>query len=86
MSKTETIRARIEPELKNKAEKVFRKLGLTTTQAITLFYKQVELRNGLPFQVVIPNKTTHKTFDATDAGRELVVCEDVDDMFKKLDI
>ncbi|NOR11973.1 MAG: type II toxin-antitoxin system RelB/DinJ family antitoxin [Candidatus Aminicenantes bacterium] len=86
MSKTETIRARIEPDLKNKAEKVFRKLGLSTTQAITLFYKQVELRNGLPFQIAIPNKTTRRTFDATDAGRELVVCEDVDDMFKKLGI
>jgi DNA-damage-inducible protein J len=86
MSKTETIRARVEPELKNKAEKVFRKLGLTTTQAITLFYKQVELRNGLPFQIVVPNKTTRRTFDATDAGRELVVCEDVEDMFKKLGI
>ena len=84
MSKTETIRARVEPELKNKAEKVFRKLGLTTTQAITLFYKQVELRDGLPFQVAIPNKTTRRTFDATDAGRELVVCEDLDDMFEKL--
>jgi len=86
MSKTETIRARIEPELKNKAEKVFRQLGLTTTQAITLFYKQVELRNGLPFQVAILNKTTRRTFDATDAGRELIVCEDVDDMFEKLGI
>jgi len=86
MSKTETIRARIEPELKRKAERVFRKLGLTTTQAITLFYKQVELQNGLPFQVAIPKKTTYNTFDATDAGRDLVVCEDVDDMFKKLGI
>jgi len=86
MSKTETIRARVKPELKNKAEKVFRKLGLTTTQAITLFYKQVELQNGLPFQVAIPNKTTRRTFEATDAGRELVVCEDMDDMFEKLGI
>jgi DNA-damage-inducible protein J len=86
MSKTETIRARVEPELKNRAEEVFRKLGLTSTQAITLFYKQVELQNGLPFQVVIPTETTRKTFDATDAGRELVVCEDVDDMFEKLGI
>ncbi|MFC2164558.1 type II toxin-antitoxin system RelB/DinJ family antitoxin [Acidobacteriota bacterium] len=86
MSKTETIRARVEPELKTKAEKVFRKLGLTTTQAITLFYKQVELRDGLPFQIAIPNKTTRRTFDATDAGQELVVCDDVDDMFKKLGI
>ena len=86
MNKSSTIRARIEPDLKEKADHIFRKLGLTTTQAITLFYKQVELRKGLPFDVAIPSETTCRTFNNTDAGRNLVVCEDVDDMFKKLDI
>ena len=86
MSKTSTVRARIEPDLKHKAERIFHKLGLTTTQAITLFYKQVELRNGLPFDVSIPNETTRRTFADTDAGHNLVVCEDAEDMFKKLGI
>ena len=86
MSKISTVRARMEPDLKDKAEKVFSKLGLTSTQAITLFYKQVEMRNGLPFDVVIPNETTLRTFDETDAGKNLVVCEDADDMFRKLGI
>lgn len=86
MSKTSMVRARIEPALKNKAELVFRKLGLTTTQAITLFYKQVELRNGLPFDIVIPTETTRRTFDETDSERHLIVCEDADDMFSKLGI
>ena len=86
MSKTSTIRARIEPDLKDRAENIFRELGLTTAQAITLFYKQVELRNGLPFEVAIPNETTRRTFEDTDAGRNLVVCEDADDMFEKLGI
>ena len=76
----------MEPDLKDKAEYVFRKLGLTTTQALTLFYKQVELRNGLPFDVAIPNKTTRRTLADTDSGRNLVVCDDADDMFKKLGI
>jgi DNA-damage-inducible protein J len=86
MSKTSTVRARIEPDLKDKAEHIFRKLGLTTTQAITLFYKQVELRDGLPFEVAIPTETTRRTFNDTDAGRHLIVCEDADDMFRKLGI
>jgi DNA-damage-inducible protein J len=86
MNKSATIRARIEPDLKNKAEKVFRELGISTTQAINLFYKQVELRNGLPFEVVIPNDMTRRTFSNTDTGKDLIVCEDADDMFKKLGI
>ncbi len=86
MGKTSTIRARIEPNLKDKAEQIFRELGLTTTQAIILFYKQVELKNGLPFDIAIPNKVTQQTFNDTDASRELILCENINDMFEKLGI
>jgi len=86
MSKTATVRARLEPELKERAETIFHRLGLNATQAITMFYKQVELREGLPFDIAIPNAATKRTFSSTDAGRELVVCEDADDMFEKLGI
>lgn len=58
MSKSSTINSRIEPDLKAKAEAVFAALGLSTSEALTLFYKQVELHNGLPFEVRIPNKQT----------------------------
>ena len=86
MSKSAMVRARIRPALKNNAEKVFHKLGLSATQAITIFYRQVELRKGLPFGVAIPNATTRTTFEDTDAGRDLVVCKDADELFKKLGI
>ena len=32
------------------------------------------------------NRTTERTLDATDAGRDLVVCKDADDMFRKLGV
>ena len=86
MRKAATVRARIEPSLKDDVEKLFNKMGLTTTEAINLFYRQVKLRNGLPFNVVIPNKTTEKVFKDTDASRNLIRCEDADDMFNKLGI
>lgn len=86
MSKTATVRARLEPDLKEHAETVFHSLGLNATQAITMFYKQVQLRKGLPFDVAIPSTTTQRTFAASDAGRELVLCEDAEDMFEKLGI
>lgn len=80
------VRARLEPKLKEDVEAIFQKMGISSTQAITMFYKQVELRDGLPFDVVIPNKTTKKTFESTDTGKDLVVCEDAEDMYKKLGI
>ena len=86
MSKTSTVRARIEPDLKRRVENLFQRLGLSATEAITLFYRQVDLRKGLPFDVVIPNETTRKTIEDTDAGRNLILCKDADDMFKKLGI
>ncbi len=58
MPKTEMIRARVEPDLKHEAEEVFAALGLSATEAITLFYKQVSLHHGLPFEVKIPNAET----------------------------
>jgi DNA-damage-inducible protein J len=86
MSKTAIVRARVEPELKKQAETVFQRLGVSTTQAIAMFYKQVILRRGLPFDVAIPNATTRRTFEATDGGRDVVLCRDAEDMFKKLGI
>jgi DNA-damage-inducible protein J len=86
MIKTATVRARIQPKLKTRAESVFNRLGLNPTQAITIFYKQVELRNGLPFDMTVPTSTTKQTFDSTDAGRDLIVCKNAKDMFKKLGI
>jgi len=86
MSKTATVRARIEPELKADVETLFKRIGLSATEAINLFYRQVKLRNGLPFNVVIPNKTTEKVFKDTDAHRNLIRCEDTNDMFQKLGI
>ena len=77
MAKTSMVRARIEPGLKSDVENLFHNVGLTTTEAITLFYRQVKLRNGLPFEVVIPNGTTVNIFKNTDANNRLVWRDDV---------
>ncbi|MGE5441385.1 MAG: type II toxin-antitoxin system RelB/DinJ family antitoxin, partial [Bacteroidota bacterium] len=41
MAKTATIRARIEPELKSEVENIFKKLGVSTTEVISMLYSQV---------------------------------------------
>jgi DNA-damage-inducible protein J len=47
MAKSAVISTLSDPELKNTAETIFNKLGLTVAQAITLFYKQVEITSDL---------------------------------------
>ena len=59
------VRARVDSGLKNDTEKVFEKLGLTTTEAIRLFLAQVKLRGGLPFEVRIPTDNSDLLLDAT---------------------
>ena len=58
IAKTEMLHARVDPKLKRSAERVFSSLGLTTTEAIRIFLKQVELHRGLPFAVAVPNSET----------------------------
>ncbi|MCK5211090.1 type II toxin-antitoxin system RelB/DinJ family antitoxin [Candidatus Parcubacteria bacterium] len=86
MNKSAMIRARIEEKLKVDVGKVFEKLGLSTTEAITLFYKQIKLHDGLPFSVKIPNKTTKQTFEETDKKKNLVKTKDAKSLFDKLEI
>lgn len=86
MNKSAMIRARVDPVLKDEVEDVFEKLGLSTTQAITLFYQQVRLNQGLPFEVRIPNAVTRQTFAETDAGENIMRAENAEDMFARLGI
>lgn len=56
MPRAAMIHARMEPELKQDVESIFRMLGMTTTEAVTLFYKQVKMQRGLPFSVEVPDE------------------------------
>ena len=79
--KTATIHARIEPDTKEKAEKVLRKLGLSPTEAIRIFYRQICLGNGLPFPVEIPNKRTAETLKKSRQGEEIEEFDSLEEMF-----
>ena len=77
MAKTDTIRARVEPELKREAESVLKTLGLSPADAIRLFYRQVTLRRGLPFTVEIPNSETKEAMRQALEGEDLTEWSDV---------
>ncbi|MFH0926884.1 MAG: type II toxin-antitoxin system RelB/DinJ family antitoxin [bacterium] len=86
MSKTVIVKARIEPQLKEEVENLFRTLGLSPAEAINIFYSQVKLRHGLPFPIVVPNEKTIQVFKDTDVGENIIYSLDEYDLFEKLEI
>ncbi|MXZ31220.1 MAG: type II toxin-antitoxin system RelB/DinJ family antitoxin [Acidimicrobiia bacterium] len=85
MAKTATIRARVEPELKHHAEQCFSDLGLTATEAITLFYRQVTLHGGLPFAVQLPNARTVEALRQARDGQGLTEHTDLESLRTEFD-
>lgn len=55
MAKSANLYARIEPDIKEQAEMILAELGIPASNAITMFYKQIILQNGLPFEVKLPD-------------------------------
>ena len=84
MGKTGYITARIEPKLKARAARVLATVGVNTTDAITMFLRQVVLRNGLPFEVRAPNAETRRAIEELEnagTGSKLKRHATVNDMF-----
>ena len=84
MSKSSVVRARIEPVLKKEAEKVFAQLGLTTSEAIHLLYRQVTLTQSLPFPLHIPNAPTRKALRESKHGIRVTSYRNKAELLKKL--
>ena len=82
MNKTAIVHARVEPRTKEKAEGVLRKLGMSPTEAIRLFYSQICLRGGIPFRVLIPNNLTKETIEKSAKGQDVEPFDSLDEMFE----
>jgi len=86
MGKTTSVSVRMEPALKRAAEEVLRKLGLPASRAVTLFYRQLVLQKGLPFEIKIPNPVTRQALEEAVDGRDLTSYSSVDELFEDLGI
>ena len=53
-AKTANLYVRVEPDIKEQAEAILSTLGISASNAINMFYRQIILRQGLPFDVSIP--------------------------------
>jgi DNA-damage-inducible protein J len=85
MAKSATVRARVEPRLKEEAESVLQALGLNPTAAITLYYEQIVRRGGIPFDLALPNATTRKAMRQAERGR-VIRAHDADDLLARLNV
>ena len=74
MAKTSNLYARIEPEVKEQAETILNALGIPVSNAINMFYKQIILQRGIPFEVKLPASRVpdadHLTGEQLDAELE----------------
>lgn len=82
-AKSEYVRARIAPDVKEAAEEIFDKLGLGHTEAIRLFYQQVILNQGLPFSIKIPNAETIRAMEQVKSRKGLTSYTDAKQLFDK---
>ena len=69
MPKNATINARVDEKLKARAEKVLRKVGVSTSEAVTMLLYQIVLRQGIPFDVKVPSAETRRAMAELDAGK-----------------
>jgi DNA-damage-inducible protein J len=86
MAKEATARARMDAQLKMEAEGILAECGLNATQGINLFYRQVVLRHGLPFDVKVPNMESRQAMREIATGEGLVRFGSAEDLFRDLDI
>lgn len=86
MPKTTTARARMEPEVKEEAEKILDECGLSASEAIGLFYRQVILHHGLPFPVRNFSDETRKVLRKSEQGLEVTRFDSAEALFEDLGI
>lgn len=61
-----TVRARVDGNLKQEVEEILREIGLSTSQAITLFLKRIKYEKGIPFELKVPNATTIQAMEEAE--------------------
>jgi len=85
MARTATIQARIDPEIKTRAQRIFNTLNISMSEAISMYFTQVALHKGIPFDVKIPNELTAATLRKSEEGKELNEVGSVDELFQELE-
>ena len=63
-TKTANVTARIQPEIKQQAEKVLEQLGIPVSVLIDSLYRQIIMTNSIPYSFSVPSLQTRDTMTA----------------------
>jgi DNA-damage-inducible protein J len=80
-----TIQVRLDKRTKDQAQKVFRMLDISMSEAVKLFLRQVAFHGGIPFEIKIPNAVTDKALRESEEGKDLHRVSSVDQLFEELE-
>ena len=79
-TKTANLYVRIEPDVKEQAESILSELGIPVSNAIQMYYKQIILHQGLPFDVKLPKERPLILEELTQDELEAEIQKGIDDM------
>ena len=85
MNKSAYVSVRVRPDLKNDAEKILKSLGVTPTDAITIFYTQIKMHHGFPFPVEIPNAVTRQAIQEAANDVDMQVSHSMAEFMKAME-
>lgn len=80
MARTANIFVRVEPEIKEQAEKVLEQLGIPMSNAIGLFLRQVVFQRGIPFDIKLPQNKPLSVEELSETGFNAEIEKGMDDL------
>jgi DNA-damage-inducible protein J len=84
-----TVQVRIDENIKKPAEILLKQLGIKPSQAINMFYRQIIINEGIPFNITLskmPNIETSQVIKDVEQNKNLQEYNNFEDAFKGLKI
>lgn len=84
MAKTSSMHIRVEPKVKEEVETILSKLGMTSTEAINIYLRQIILTSGIPFEIKIP-QFSDEMLEAINEAEEIMKNPEAYPSYKTVD-
>ncbi len=84
MNQNASVNVRVAQKVKTDAEEVLSKLGLTMSEAVNVYLRQIALKGGIPFELTLPNRKTVQAMREIEKKRNLKSFPDAESMIREL--